>query len=465
MDSYHRIGSMRSTLIASPQSSVVRDWLRNSRLIRNEGMHTRSLLLVLGLVLAAGPAPAASVTSSANEAALAVNQLGLDLYRQQIQSSRGSVLLSPYSVSTALAMTYLGADGKTAEEMQRVLHFPGDAGHTALAFQELSAQLAGLVADSKKLAERMQKDGGKVTPIQLDMANRLFAQQGYPIRPTFLQAVQERFASTLAQLDFKQNPAAARLAINDWVSTQTHGRISNLLPENIPDRMTRLVLVNALYLKAAWADEFMEAATMPEPFHLADRTKVDVPIMHTRQHLSYAKRDGYSVVALPYLGNDLQLLLFVPDAIDGLATIEAKLKAEDLVGLRELPRTEVDLALPKFKLEPDTLSLGTTLKSLGLRTAFDDPRGSANFDRMAPRTPEGYLKIDQVVHKTWLALDEHGTEAAAATAVIMTELASAAPRREQPIEVRADRPFLFAIQHVESGACLFLGRVTDPRSE
>jgi serpin B len=166
---------------------------------------------------------------------------------------------------------------------------------------------------------------------------------------------------------------------------------------------------------------------------------------------------------LPYSGGELQFLIFIPDEMNGLRKLESKLGAELLAQCAKLEARDVDLELPKFKFEPPTIPLGETLQALGMKTAFDVPQGSANFDKMSPRKPDKYLAISNVFHKTFIAVDEKGTEAAAATAVVMMEVTARLEKPKQPIEVKVDRPFLYAIQHVPSGACLFIGRVTDPR--
>jgi serpin B len=186
--------------------------------------------------------------------------------------------------------------------------------------------------------------------------------------------------------------------------------------------------------------------------------------MHkTDKHFGYAKREGFTAVSLPYVGSELQFLVLLPDDINGLRALESKLTGDTLAACARLDTRDVDLYLPKFKIEPPTIALAENFEALGMKTAFDKPHGSANFDKIAPRKPNDYLYISQIFHKTFIAVDEKGTEAAAATAVAMmagTALRSPPP---PPIEVKVDRPFVYAIQHVPSGVCLFLGRVTDPR--
>ncbi len=408
-------------------------------------------------IIAAAPEPPTAAIASG------INALGLDLYREQIKSVKNTgILLSPYSLSTALAMTYMGADGITRTEMQKVLHLPALSTECGAAFNALSAQLAEVVGSSETEAARLRAVGANPTPIQFNLANRIFVQQGYDLRPTFVEDLRRYFGSDLAQLDFLRNPAHARQAINRWVALQTNHRIRDLLPPGQPKRETGLALVNALYLRAGWMHEFKKSDTQSKPFHLIGAKATPVPTMRGRHTYGYAKHEGYTVVALPYITGQLQLVLLVPDEADGLSSLERSLTENALTDCARLTDREVILHLPKFKLAPETMSLGKHLQTLGLRTAFDIPRGSANFDRMARRRPDDYLFIGEVFHKTWLVLDEHGTEAAAATAVLMFRSVGMPYEKPAPVEVHVDRPFMFAIQHVPSGACLFLGRVTDP---
>ncbi len=310
----------------------------------------------------------------------------------------------------------------------------------------------------------MRDKGSNATPIQLSVANRLFVQRGYSLQSAFIDELRRHFGSDLAELDFKNDAPHARQVINQWVASQTEDKIRDLLPANQPRPGTRLALINALYLRAAWANQFADSATKPEPFHFIGHAAAAVPTMQAHRAFGYAKHEGYSVVTLPYLGNQLQFVLFVPDKNDGLEWLEKSLTAKALTACTQLERRDVILHLPKFKLTPETIALTPALQSLGLRTAFDQPTGSANFDRMAPRKPNDHLAISNVFHKTQLVLDEQGTEAAATSVVEMVTLSVLVHSKEPPtVEVHADRPFLFAIQHISSGACLFLGRVTDPR--
>jgi len=395
-------------------------------------------------------------------AAKATNQLGVDLHRQ-LATGEENLCTSPYSIESALAMTFAGADGETRTEMARVLHLTNDSNVPA-SFAALQHSLEEMSARTVELVKQSKKFGGPSEPITLNIANRLFAQKGYAFREPFLSLVKQNFGGAFEPLDFIANPAAATQHINKWVADQTHDRIHDLIPGGALDETTRLVLANALYLKAPWANEFSENATQPEPFHVHGGTSVDVPTMRkTDKHFGYAKREGYTAVSLPYAGNDLQFLVLLPDDVNGLRALESKLTSDVLAGCAKLQTRDVDLHLPKFKLEPPTITLAEKFEALGMKTAFDQPKGSANFDRMAPRRPNDYLYISQIFHKTFIAVDEKGTEAAAATAVAMMAGSALRSPPPPPIEVKIDRPFVYAIQHIPSGVCLFLGRVTDPR--
>ena len=395
-------------------------------------------------------------------AAKATNELGVALHRQ-LATADENLCISPYSIESALAMTFAGADGETRTEMARVLHLTND-GTVPVSFAALQHSLEEISAKTAELVKQSKKFGGPSEPITLNIANRLFAQKGYAFRDAYLSLVKQNFGGAFEPLDFISDPAAATQRINKWVADQTHDRIRDLIPGGALDKTTRLVLANALYLKAPWASEFSENATQREPFFVHGGAPLDVPMMQKRSdHFGYARREGFTVVSLPYAGNDLQFLVLLPDDVNGLHPLESKLTGELLTQCAKLQTRDIDLHLPKFKLEPPTMALAEKFEALGMKTAFDKPQGSANFDKIAPRKPNDYLYISQIFHKTFIAVDEKGTEAAAATAVAMlagTALRSPPP---PPIEVKVDRPFVYVIQHVPSGVCLFLGRVTDPR--
>ena len=395
-------------------------------------------------------------------AASATNQFGLDLYRK-IATGDSNLCLSPYSIESALAMTFAGAEGATRTEMARVLHLSANGDEIHTSFSALQKSLESLTQETKSSVAPSKKTGTPAEPITLHIANRLFAEETYQFRQSFLDLTKNNYGAALEPIDFAHNFEKARIHINDWVAEQTRKRIQDLIPAGALDETTRMVLTNALYLKAPWADPFEKEATKPEPFHIKGAATADVPMMHNRlESVGYTKGSNYTAIAIPYSGGQLNFVVFLPDQIDGAAALAEHWTPEMLFECTKLPPTDIVLSLPKFKMEPPTMPLKDHLEALGMKTAFDEPQGSANFDRLAPRRPNDYLYLSKVFHKTFIALDEEGTEAAAATAAVMA-YATSARRLGEPIEVKVDRPFLYAIQHVPSGVCLFLGRVTDPR--
>jgi len=404
----------------------------------------------------------AHATTNFDLAAKATNEVAVDLHRQ-LATGNENLCVSPFSIESALAMTFAGADGETRMEMARVLHFPSDASAVAASFASLQHSLEEMSIKTAELVKKSKEFGGPSEPITLNIANRLFAQKDYDFRQNFLSLVKQDYGAAFEPIDFTVNPAAAAQHINKWVANETRDKIRDLVPVDALNKLTRLVLANALYLKAPWADAFSEKTTQPELFHIRGSAPVNVPMMRKTARFGYVKREGLTAVSVPYVGNDLQFLVLLPDEINGLHALESKLTAEVLAQCSRLEAQDVDLRLPKFKLEPPTIALAENLQALGMKSAFDIPRGSANFDKMAPRKPNDYLYISNVFHKTFIAVDEKGTEAAAATAVVMMRATAIRGPKPPPIEVKVDRPFIYAIQHVPSGVCLFLGRVTDPR--
>ena len=397
----------------------------------------------------------------------AINAVGLDLYRQVAATTAGrNLALSPYSIQSALALAYAGAAGDTRAEMARVLHFPADNVPLQAAFADVRGALDTLAAKSVALAQARSTPAQRTDPVEWHAANRLFGQPGYPFRDTFLALMADGFAAPLQFADFSRNYEAARLTINDWVAAQTKQKILDLIPVGGIDDTTRLVLVNALYLKAPWDIPFASALTSPQPFFPTPTTTLSVPTMSQTADLGYSAEEGLTVVTLDYLGRDLQCVIVLPDAGQTTEAAAARLTPEHFARwakLGETARIEVTLTLPKFKIQGGSTALAGPLKTLGLSTAFDVPRHSANFDGIAPRRLDldDYLFIADVFHQTFVAVDETGTEAAAATAVALVVPVSV--RIVPHVNVRVDRPFLFAIQHRATGTCLFLGRVANPQ--
>lgn len=405
---------------------------------------------------------AALSTAQADSSAVAtgINSFGLDLHRR-LAAGGGNLVTSPWSISSALAMTYGGAAGRTKTEMQGVLHLPANDAEVHGGFAGLAGDLTTLAQASQGGVESAKKFGGPATPLVIQTANRLFGDRHYPFEKPFLELTKKSYGAPLEMLDFQKAPEAARGLINDWVAGRTSDRIPELIPGGVIDRDTRLVLTNAIYLKAAWAEEFKEEPDAP--FLVNGTGPVKIPGLVRVAPFGYEELPGGAAVTIPYAGRGLQFVLFIPNGKKGLSALEKKLTPEILAKTAQAETRDISLHFPQFKLEPGRVMLAENLIAMGMPTAFDRPEGSADFSGIAPRTPHDYLCISHVIHQAFIAVDKHGTEAAAATAVVMPRVTSAPMEKPKPLEIRVDRPFAFAIQHQASGACLFLGRVTDPR--
>lgn len=427
----------------------------------------RPLLTALAATLTFAPMtyadkpPVNPERESIEGAARAINGFGLDLHRALSKQEPGANLVfSPYSLEAALALALRGADGETRDEMAKVLRVPATETDFLEGLAKLDGELAKVAARSAKLVKQSEKYGGPSTPVKLSTANQLFGQKGYGFRKDYLAFASGR-GTPFEAMDFMGQTEPSRRAINQWVSEKTNQLIPDLIPAGGLTSRTRLVIANALYFKAAWVEPFGEA--QEGDFHKADGSTVKARMMSDESYLPAAKRDGYSVFSLPYVGREMSFLVLVPDQVDGLPTLEAKITPGLLAEAASLPGVKTEIKMPKFSLRPPVLSLSQTLAGLGMKTAFDLPPGSANFGRLAERRPSDYLAISEVFHQARLDLDEKGTEAAAATAVVMVAAGAAISKPKEPLVINVDRPFLFALQHTATGTCLFLGRVTDPR--
>jgi serpin B len=366
----------------------------------------------------------------------------LDLYGA-LRAAPGNLFFSPYSISLALAMAYAGARARTEQQMAGTLHFTLSQERMHPAFNALDQELAGRGAGARG------KDGAG---FRLNIANALWGQEGYQFLKPFLDTLAVHYGAGLRLLDFAGTPEASRVAINNWVSDQTEGRIEDLIPPGLIDSLTRLVLTNAIYFNAAWASPFAAHLTQDGPFFLLDGTPVETPMMRQVETFGYAAGPGFQAVELPCDGHELAMLILVPDA-GQFDSLEQALDAAVLYeALSQLQRRRLALSLPLFKVESQ-FSLGAILSGLGMPDAFGD---QADFSAMEPR---GELSITDVVHQAFVAVDEAGTEAAAATAVIMM---TRAMMPVDPLEVTIDRPFFFVIRDLQSGAVLFAGRLVDP---
>ena len=411
-------------------------------------------MVLLGLTACAQPVSAEVLKSEkprvtspqaspADREALADGNSGFafDLY-QKLKDTDGNLFYSPYSISLALAMTYAGARGETEKQMADTLRFslPQELLHPA--FNSLDIELA-----SRGEGARGKDDEGS----RLNIVNAIWGQKDYQFLSEFLDILAENYGAGLRPLDFIKAPEESRITINNWVSEQTEGRIEDLIPQGLIDTWTRLVLTNAIYFNAAWQYPFKEEMTEDGPFYLLDGSEVTVPMMKQTEHFGYTEGEGYQAVELPYDGRGLSMVILLPQT-DNFKSFEGSLDYQrvDTI-IKGLEYQRVSLTMPKFEFE-SAFRLKETLSALGMPVAFS---GGADFSGM---TGNRDFFIGDVVHKAFVSVDEAGTEAAAATAVIMP---TAMPPGEL-VEVTVNRPFIFLIRDIETGSIVFIGRVVNP---
>ncbi len=368
-----------------------------------------------------------------------------DLYKA-VHTSAGNMVYSPYSISLAFAMAFGGAKGDTAAQMAETLHYslPGEQFHPA--FNALDLDLAGRPAEAAGVDEKER--------FQLNIANSLWGQDGWPFLPEYLDLLAINYGAGMRLVDFEKDPEGARLQINDWVSDQTRSRIKDIIPPGVIDTMTRLVLANAIYFKATWEYKFEANSTTDRQFHLLNGEDVNVPTMKNShpQNLSYAAGDGWQAVALPYKGGLTEMVIMVPDN-GNFEAFESGLTAGDYEQiLATMEPQAVILSMPKFSFET-RYGLRDVLIGMGMQAAFDPI--AADFSGIDGRRD---LYISDAIHKAFIAVDEKGTEAAAATVLVMLEASL-----PQGIELTIDRPFFYVIRDAPTGTILFMGRVVDPR--
>jgi serine protease inhibitor len=360
----------------------------------------------------------------------------LDLYNK-LKETEGNLFFSPYSISTALAMTYAGARGNTEKQMAEVLHFTLDQKKLHPAFARLEAQLNSM-QDNRN--------------IELTVANALWTQKDYVFLREFLDLTKNNYGAALNLVDFKKAHEAVRIKINAWVEEKTRNKIKDLIKPGVLDPLVRLVLTNAIYFKGNWESQFEKSKTKEAPFWLAPGKSVKVPMMTRKQKFNYMENDRLQILELPYVGNDLSMIVVLPKKIEGVTQLESVLSVDNLnTWLNLLRKREILVYLPKFKTSSQ-FSLGEMLSSMGMSDAFT---AHADFSGM---TAKQELYISSVIHKAFVDVNEEGTEAAAATAVAMKLLSMPAP----PPVFRADHSFIFLIRHNPSGSILFLGRITNP---
>lgn len=397
-------------------------------------------------LLAIGLAFLSSITFAQNNNSVvsANNQFAFDLYAKY-KSKDGNIFYSPFSISSALAMTYEGARGGTAEEMQAVFHFPQDAAIRRESFLKID-----------------QKINKKDKKYKLNIANALWAQKDYKFLDDYFGLVEKYYGGKVTNLDFANETEKSRLTINSWVEEQTNNKIKDLIPQGVLQPITHLVLTNAIYFKGSWFKPFDKKGTKEEDFKISPANKIKTQMMHLtgeEANFNYGETDSLQILELPYEGNDLSMLILLPKE-DDLKAIEESLNSENLSKWKNLLKNEeVNVYLPKFKFETKYF-MAQDLISLGMPTAFTpgiDFGGKADFSGM---TGNKQLNIDAVIHQAFVDVNEEGTEAAAATAVLMVAKGISMPK---PIKMfKADHPFIFIIQDRETGNILFVGRVSDP---
>lgn len=371
------------------------------------------------------------------------NSFAFDLYHAIREESADNLIYSPYSISLAFSMVYAGARGQTETEMAQVLHFlPQEEHH--LAFNALDQYLASLAGEEDGDEE---EENGR---FQLNIANAVWGQMGLPFEEAYLATLAQQYGAGLRASDFVEQPEEARQEINAWIAEQTEERIQDLLPPGAIDPATRLVLANAIYFNATWRFPFNADATQDGPFTLLDGSQVTVPLMqHSAARVPYGTGPDYQAVALTYAGQSVEMLVILPEA-GQFEAVEAALSTEFLNQVRGQAQVrDVQLTMPRFEFDTD-IDLRALLTDMGLQNPFG---GAANFSGILA---DGGLFISDALHRGTITVDEEGTEAAAATAIVMAE------SMLETAEVTMDRPFIFAIIEQETGSILFLGRVMNP---
>jgi serpin B len=367
-------------------------------------------------------------------------EFALDLF--SVIADDANTMVSPYSIATALSMLYPGARGTTATEIADVLNITVDDATLHAVRNHIETELA-------KTPPPMGDDDTR-EPFTIRPANSAWGQGGYPFLDDYLAVLAESYGAGLRVLDYRGDPEGSRVVINDWVEDATEDRIKDLIPSGAITVDTRLALVNAIWFKANWFEPFDPDATAPGSFTLLDGSTIDTSLMHGGLKTGYASNDLFEALRLPYAG-DASMVVMLPKR-GTPAELAAALGSEDLD--ISWSQHQVAVTLPTFEFEA-TVGLKAALQELGMRAAFESPVGDGA--DLTGITAVRELFVSDAFHKTFIALDEEGTEAAAATALIVS-LESAPP----PATFNADRPFLFWIEHTSTGEMLFLGQVTNP---
>jgi serpin B len=378
-----------------------------------------------------------------------LNRFGLDLYGK-VRSESGDLAISPASISTAFGLAYAGAKGGTAAEIAAVLHYPQvDDFHGSF----------GALLKTMRLGQK-----GRT----LSVNNALWLQHGLKVRPDYVSLVERHYGAGLQWVDYRADREGARQRINQWVEAKTNNRIRGLIqPANLKDD-TRSILVNTVYFKADWAAPFDKRATKDGDFTLASGRKISRPLMQRKLEIGYAEGGGVKAITLPYRGGETEMAILLPDKADGLEQLEQSLAPEAVeqwLSKLDGSREDVLVTLPKFKLEA-RLELAETLQDLGMTIPFSnysDFSGMKFVNARSNDREDWNFKIDDVVHKVFVEVEEKGTEAAAATAITQVIVTGVRIPKE-PKVFKADHPFLFLIVDRGSGLILFIGRVVEPKS-
>ncbi len=401
-------------------------------------------LIVFGLVLSitaiVDSSRAAGVDGVHSAVVEGNNAFAFDLYRQYISPDTANFVYSPYSISSAFGMLYAGARGTTADEIGRVMHWSVD--------EPIVHSTLGALSDDLNARNGERFD--------FAVANRLWGASRFPFKQPFLDTLQSDYRAPLETLDFYADPESGRQRINAWVQQQTRDKIVDLLPAGSIKQNTGLVLTNAVYMKAKWQSPFKKESTYTGEFHTSEDESHNVSMMYQRSSLSYGAFDGFQMVELPYRASDVSMVVVLPSEIDGLAALEENLTANILQdSLDAMTRTSVSLRLPKFRIESQ-LNLNASLAALGMVETFANP----DLTRIA----DVDLFVDRAIHKAVIEVDEAGTEAAAATAIVVGITTCMCPPPAEFEVFNADHPFLYFLRDQRTDSILFMGRLGLPES-
>ena len=378
---------------------------------------------------------ASQAICSSKKVSQGCNDFACNMY-QQLKKENGNLFFSPHSITTALSSAYAGSRGITETEMSNVLcnSLSQDKFHPAYA----------------STIDKLNQSNSKY---KLEIANKVFVQDGYEILDSFKQTIRSNYGAAFDILDFINKPVEASNVINSWVYNKTHKKINNIVSPKLFNVNTRMVIANAIYFKGTWAKQFEKADTIPRTFHIDKNGKVDVDMMQQKSHFNYMENDDLKMLELPYEGDRLSMFVVLPKEIDGLKNIEQKISGQMLNNcFSQLKNMEVNVTLPKFKLET-SYELNSSLQQMGMPSAFNY---SANFSGISGSKD---LFMSNVLHKAFIETNEKGTEAAAATAIIISTTCV----RKHKI-FNANRPFIFFIKDKLTDLILFIGRINNPKA-